>query len=152
MNEKNLINLVIGDWSGDGHCQTETIQVESSLNKNELQVAYEAAAKKTKVRLVEAVVSDYEDNMISETDFKKLQKAGIVMDEIFFKDEEGNWDYSLDATSFAMLYLEMIKIVNPAFKYAFPDVPTIRIGGYGLFPLCLNINLFDQFCPDERWV
>lgn len=147
MNEKFYINLVVGDWSGDGHCQTKTIQVQSSLNMNELQAVYKKAAKKTKVQFVDAVAAEYENNMISEDDFKKLQSAGIVMDEIFFRDENGEWDYSLDETSFATLYLEMIKLVHPTFVYTIVDNPGIMIGGYGLFS---GLH-YESSCPNHRW-
>ena len=36
----NIINLVIGDWSGDGHDKRQTITIESNLTLAEITNAY----------------------------------------------------------------------------------------------------------------
>lgn len=134
MNENYQIELTLGDMSGDGHGRSKSFLIQSSLNKKELQDAYEKAVKKTKVDLVNSVAIDYEENTISEKFFKKLQKAGVKLDDLFFEDEDGDIDYQFSEYEiFAELYLRMAKLIVPEFTYSFIELPRIRLGGYGLF-------------------
>jgi len=60
---KTLICLVIGDWSGDGHCQTDTVIVESSNSKAETESAFKKGDEKDGLS---SVCEEYEDSMVSE--------------------------------------------------------------------------------------
>ncbi len=130
-----MINLVMGDWSADGHSQTETVTIKSNLDKKGVEDAYKSGVKKTKVDLSKDVARDYEDNIISKKIVNKLCKFGFKIEDCsndFRADEDG---YGLWTDGYALAWLFIAQIGNPDFKYEVTndDSPNINIGGYGLF-------------------
>lgn len=115
----NQIKLTVGDWSGDGHEKTEDFTIHSSMTQEELS----KAIKKLKLMDIGNDCSEYEDNKLSEKSQKKLEKAGIVYD-----NEEG-----LYPESWVQTILECVKHENPGSTFEIVQVPSINVGGYGLF-------------------
>jgi hypothetical protein len=137
---KHQINLVLGDWSGDGHCYTATITVRCNLNKEQLEKAFKAGCKKTNVDFQNDVASQYEDSTISETVIEKLSKHGFKIED--YSDDEnpeefhtGIKGYYLSVDGYAAAWMFVAKIGNPELEYEdlTGNSPNINIGGYGLF-------------------
>lgn len=145
MKHKFLVNLVVGDWSNDGHGISETITVNCNIDKDAIMAAYKAGSEKTGVDLVDGVCIDYEDNAIRKRDWDKLAAHGITLEQVLgefkgsIKDakkalarDEG---FALYGKAFAMIYMLMAKLGDPTLEYEVSedDSPNINIGGYGLF-------------------
>jgi hypothetical protein len=137
MSELNhVVELVLGDWSGDGHKQSDKISIKSNLTDKEILKAYKAGSKKVGFDLINEVCSEYEDNRVSVEKVKALAEAGItnkmlcvdVNDE---DDEDTTWSMWTD--SYTELFLLIVKLGNKDFKYEYANSPSIDIGGYGLY-------------------
>ncbi len=140
---KYTINLVVGDWSGDGHQLTETISVKSNLMTEDIEIAHEIGCKKLKINF-KNLCRNYEDSQVPKDVWQKFTKAGLTL-----KDLENNWTSVEDLEEmledegclvigpeiFAALYLFLAKQGNHLFEYSIlEDNPNvIKIGGYGLF-------------------
>lgn len=140
------ITLVVGDWSGDGHSITKTIDIKTNVTTGELLEAYQAGVKKIGIDLSKQICSEYGDFRISYDQFLKL----IAFSELYdvFSEEceeeikaiktqedftESDCNY-LDYEKYAKLYLGVAKVGNPTIKYKFATkTQRINIGGYGLF-------------------
>lgn len=137
----HMINLVLGDWSGDGHSKTETVTILSNLEKKDVAKAYKKGTKKVGFNLTEEVCAEYEDNNISREQVEKLAELGIPKDAYLDsydleQDEEDSEDgFSLWTNGFAELWLRIAQLGNPDFKYEVTthDSPNINIGGYGMY-------------------
>jgi hypothetical protein len=140
-------SLVMGDWSRDGHCSSETIMISSNLTKNEIEAAYQVGSEKLGFDFMDEVAADYEDNLLEPTKLKKMVENGLAIDRLFKYDHErekvqaaidgrASEEIGLWTESYATIYLFIVKLGNPSFEYeVLPrDVkPEIYIGGYGLF-------------------
>lgn len=140
------VDLVVGDWSGDGHSITKTVGIKTNVTIEELRKAYQNGVKEVGVDLSEKVCRNYGDYRLSYDIFLKLIAFGELHDALFenyeeeikaLKTEEDftESDYAyLDYERYAQLYLGIAKVGNPAIKYKFVESQSINIGGYGLFP------------------
>lgn len=79
----NTINLVMGDWSNDGHCKTDTITIVCNLDKKALALAYKAGAKKLRVDVSKKVAEEYQDATLSKADWQKFTAAGMTLKQLF---------------------------------------------------------------------
>lgn len=133
-----MINLVMGDWSGDGHSQTATVTILSNIDKKALEKAYKAGVKKTGVDFENEVAEEYEDNTISAEIVEKLAKHGFKIED-YSEDEEPDEEdddprYCLWTDGYSLAWLFVAQVGNPDFKFEVieDDSPNINIGGYGL--------------------
>ena len=139
-----MIELIIGDASGDGHSMTDTVVVMSNLTAKEAEKAYVAGAVKAGVDL-DKIAHEYEDASLYAEDAQKLIAVGLdpnnYVEEYPIKTLHNStcspkkgygcychnykavsWDdpdaYAvMSAESFARLYLDLVKLVNPEFRY-----------------------------------
>lgn len=147
MKYENIITLVLGDWSHDGHGLTDRINISSNLTDKEITKAYKAGKKKLSFDF-DRVAEDYEDSRLTKVRWGEFLKLGFSNPEYEKKwsepyqpgdtydpdDEES--DLVLDSEGFARLYLFLVKLGNDKFEYEIlsdKQNPTIEIGGYGLF-------------------
>lgn len=130
--------LTVGDWSGDGHSRSDSINIECNLTVKELQAAYKAGAKKVKLDLTKDVAEDYEDCYIRADELAKLRKHGYSNDHEVSVEDTGDKDpelYRIDNyEAFADMWLFIAKVGNPKLvcKVASASA-SIHIGGYGLY-------------------
>lgn len=131
----HMINLVMGDWSGDGHSKTETVTILSNLKKADVEKAYKAGVKKTKVKFSEDVARNYEDGVITTETVAALAKHGFKIEDYSEDEEPGDRGYGLWTDGYSLAWLFVAQVGNPNFKYEVinDDSPNINIGGYGLF-------------------
>lgn len=73
-----MINLVLGDDSGDGHGRTETVTIRSNIDKEEVSKAYKAGVNVTGIDVENDVANDYEDSLLPQATFDALTKHGLV--------------------------------------------------------------------------
>lgn len=136
----HVVNLVLGDWSGDGHSKTDFITIRSSLSPVALAKAYNMGCKIVGFDLSNEVASDYEDSRIRGEELKKLRAAGYTkeLDDEYPENDSGNEEYDgtalLDSDTFAEIYLWVAQKGNPKLQYEV-DRSRLDIGGYGLFCL-----------------
>ena len=115
----HLIDLVVGDYSGDGHNMTETVTVKCNLTKEALL----EVNKSPLIREFLRQCSSYQEDKLTDGFIDKLEKVRILID-----------DPCMDSQSFVSLYMNLVYIYNPELKWEFlPQNKKLEIGGYGLF-------------------
>jgi hypothetical protein len=128
----NLIDLTAGDWSSDGHGMTTTCLVACNVGLDELKIAHDIGAGVIGINLSE-LCSDSEDDHIPTGLIATLEEHGIHLE--YEDDYPESKDYKLleSPDEFARLYLEIAKLGDPSIHYEVLNLPTVNIGGYGLF-------------------
>jgi hypothetical protein len=122
---KNTLKLVVGDWSSDGHNQSEFFYFDSNLSEAEVKAAYLEAVKKCGVGLHrpargekhKAICTEYEERTFPLELKAKLESIGVDFEkvggsEIVF----GSWG-DFGAEGVAQLFLQLVKGVRPDFEY-----------------------------------
>lgn len=84
---KYTLQLVLGDWSFDGHKQTDAILLNTNLTKDEVNEAYSLAIKKLGFNFIEEVCSEYEDNLLTQNHLDLLVSQGFSIDDLGVKDD-----------------------------------------------------------------
>jgi hypothetical protein len=125
-----LVNLVVGDWSYDGHNQNRTITIESNLSVSEIKEALKTGSEISGIDLNQ-VCCEYEDNILKREVYDRLIELGMPEDN--FYDVEKDMEINIYADEFVYIYLFLVSLGNSKFKYEFPRIEQINIGGYGLF-------------------
>lgn len=115
--------LVIGDYSGDGHGVTETVTFKVSHKAKDIKAAYKKAIRKAgisldscSVRNIEVVCNEYNNSCISSEQVEKLKSLGIKWDNM---ESEFNDDGSLFVSpeDLAYIFMEMVRSQLKTFKY-----------------------------------
>jgi hypothetical protein len=134
MKLKETINLIVGDWSGDGHSKKEITCIKCNLSLKEIKLAYKKGTEIVGFSLSEDVCKNYEDNFISIEKYNKLCDLGMPEEigdgcNLFNNDK-----IYLIGDDFVYIYLFIVKLGNPKFSWLNSSVDdNIFIGGYGLF-------------------
>ena len=71
------INLIVGDWSGDGHTVTETVTISSNCSVDSIRLAYKEGSEILGFDLSETVCREFEDRLIRHC----LECATIGLDQ-----------------------------------------------------------------------
>lgn len=137
MKKKRLIfELVVGDWSDDGHGKTDKFLIYSNFSKEQILAAYKKGAMMLGVDVTRDVCHKYEDSYLENEQWKKFEAAGMTLHELF-QDEEFETDidskFCIYTDSFVRLWLFTVKLGDPSFENEFVRFSDIHIGGYGLF-------------------
>lgn len=132
----HTVDLVVGDWSQDGHCKTTTVTILSTHSRRALDEAYKLGVRVTGVDLTADVAQEYEDNIIPAAALEKLEAHGLDRKKVFddggYGDDENRYDLWPD--SFVDIWLFIAKVGDPDLRYRRTQKPAaIRIGGYGLY-------------------
>lgn len=133
--------LIIGDWSGDGHSMSETILFEVNKTEQEINEAYKNSCRLVGIQFNSRpnytnltpkdyrdndiyVMCDYEDNTLSENAYNKLSKFIDIDDNDGFNSE-----------SLALLIMKFISLSLTDFQYKIvrTNYPNMKGFGYGLF-------------------
>jgi hypothetical protein len=134
------IELVVGDWSFDGHEKTARFVIDSSLELTDLLKAYKKGCEKVGFDLSKSVADEYEDSIITEKQLNAI-KGDIPFPKVITKwyafEKKYNskkHEYCISLDVFAALWCHVAKRGNPDFSYRFiENKDVINIGGYGLF-------------------
>lgn len=132
-----LYEIIVGDWSGDGHSQSERIIFEVSHSKEEIEKAYKNTCKKAKWQLhtyTNGLLKNYEESSISCDILEELKSVGIAIPSSVEYDEEEDDAPYFSPESCACLYLEFAKASLPELEYKQIKFETLVKGiGYGCF-------------------
>ena len=132
-------SLVIGDYSNDGHNQSDLYSFKCTHKDNEIYKAYKKACKKSGVKL-ENILEEYEDSSISETTMESLTAIGVNLDSLDVELYEGQ--YIFYPENVALLFLEMVRSQLEGFAYEMVAPPPCLNGwnpklrsqfGYGVY-------------------
>lgn len=131
---EHKFKLVVGDWSSDGHGISDTTVCICNHSNGEVIDAHKKLASKG-INL-ESQCGNYQDSKLSKDFIEKLNEIGFNFSEIDFDDlvlDEG--EVYINCTDWVKLYMELSKIEIPDLQYKFisDGLPSIYIGGYGLF-------------------
>lgn len=118
------IELVLGDWSDDGHGKTLSTWFKTNLDQEQIEQAYQLGVIKIGVSICDDIAKEYQDSQISEEDAQKFVDAGFTYYPL---------GPNLIQEQFLELYLFTVKTGNPEFRYYEQKSKSINIGGYGLF-------------------
>lgn len=137
-----IIRLIVGDWSDDGHGKTDVIRIKSNLSQKKLAKAYDKGTKKVGYNFMNEVAAEYEDGTISHNQYTRLKELGFDKYEIetsFWYDKKDKTPldkrtYSISPSEYADLLLFICKLGDKSFEYeeVEDDSDSWTIGGYGL--------------------
>lgn len=128
-----LLQLQVGDWSCDGHEQSEEFLIKSNISMAQLKKAYNKGSKVLDFDLIANYCVSYEENKLSAKFGERLQEI-IDVDETFEKDKDGN--LYVTPNTWLSCILAVCKVGNKTFQYKLVTVDRDNcwtIGGYGLF-------------------
>ncbi len=123
-----LLELRIGDWSGDGHGITESLFFHVN-SIEEVEGGYAEGCKILGFDFTSEVASDYEDTKVPAHILEKLNEHGLLEDF----DTEDWEEFGIDYDQYLKIYLNIVKLGNPNFHIKEHKMQTIDIGGYGFF-------------------
>ncbi len=134
MGNKHIVALRLGDPHGDGHGHEVIFYIVSNLSAFEIEEAYKKASATMKLDFCEDVARDYEERRIFPEALAKLRAAGFDREFDNTDSDTESFDaIELELEEFRDIYLFMIKQAEPTFEYSHYMLPTVDIGGYGLF-------------------
>jgi hypothetical protein len=116
------IKLTIGDWSHDGHNQTATFFLSSTLDIKELASTFKKGVKVLGFDITESC-KRYNDTSLSEDKVELLRKTGFEL-----RDPD-----RVEPDEYLFIYLHTVLLANEEFRFEILTFPNINIGGYGLF-------------------
>jgi hypothetical protein len=135
-NKKNMKykhRIVIGDWSKDGHEQSEFFTFQCTHDQPEIKKAYLAACKKCKVSLhyqdhkhpsrmkgITPVCGRYEDSSIPAPQLQALKDLGVNLDfreTEFHQNNDGKDELCCSPQDIANLFFAMVKTQIPGLEY-----------------------------------
>lgn len=125
------LEIVMGDWSNDGHGRTEKVVISTDFTREEVEKAFKAGVEKTGFDIT-THCEDYEDGSVPNALYDYFDKAGVEYGNIR-EDNESTQGIGYD--DFVKIWFKTCEIGNPDFKYTQVShyENEIRIGGYGLF-------------------
>ena len=137
----NQFVLPIGDWSKDGHNESENFTVNVNKTKEELIKAYYQSTKRLNMTFDTndmrksypiRLLNGWADNIITAEEVRKLQEGGVDMST--FEDaeisEDGDYEYCSPRDA-AILFMEFIKSSLPDMEYEFAYDQTNYLFGHG---------------------
>jgi hypothetical protein len=134
-----LYTIVMGDNSGDGHDQTQEVQLDIDLDEKSIEKCIKTGMKllgwKSKSRLrwetyKLPIWDDYDDNTITDTLEADLTKLGIVLSDEDIEVGLADYDLFLEVWIAVLKYGAAHLDIPVTVKKT--NLPRLFIGGYGL--------------------
>lgn len=126
--------IVIGDWSCDGHNQSDKFTFECNAEEANIKKAYLQAVKKSGISLhndhgktkskARAICCDYEDSSLDEEAVEQLKGIGVDFAEVHLEDG------TIGPEDVARLFFDMVKTQIPGFEYKLIENPKTINGGW----------------------
>lgn len=137
------IKLVVGDWSNDGHNQSDTFYIRSNKTAEEIEAAIPKAMDLTGMsfkggdpKKYYQVACDYEDSYIPAKVLNKLKDKGIEFPYDKLENEpDAEGSVCLVPDDFVEVWCWFVKLGDPSIEIKIENtsIPTIYPGGYGLY-------------------
>lgn len=157
---KTKFKIAIGDWSKDGHNQSEDFIIEANYTVEQLQEAYKNSCKLTTISFDDSVkytgvvrhwrenkkfeiAQEYEDSRINEAAFKILKHFNVLSEEQAKYLKEG--DYFIESPTYLVkLIMGFIKLSLPDLEYELVEDSIPYLNGYwGNLNVTWGYGLFD---------
>ena len=130
--------LVVGDWSRDGHNETEDFIIESTLPdhtyfNNGIALAcatYDIVLRNSWGDNSIGYCEDYDDPKIP---LELLQKIGYDLDTL--ENVPTNDMVYISPEDWVRIHIHLVHKAYPDYESHIINFPTYRIGGYGLFSM-----------------
>ena len=112
----HMIEIEVGDYSKDGHNQSDIVYIKSNYSGAEIDAAFARLNSKTGIDF-QNICDDYEDSVIHEADLEKFIKHGfLTQEEIDEYKEDGEYHID-DARDLALFALDTLSKFDSEFKY-----------------------------------
>lgn len=148
-----LHEILVGDWSCDGHGSTKTYIVATEDGVSLRNLYSSGCSKIGHEDIHDEYCNDYEDNILPgeiATDLyaKFMQNVDIlhksfsgklpisvddVMEELKSCKEDDTNEFYVNPDTWVMLYLMICAVAGKNVTFTFPTLTSTTIGGYGLF-------------------
>lgn len=112
----HMIEIEVGDYSKDGHNQSDIVYIKSNYSGEEIDKGFERLNKKTGIDF-QNICDDYEDSEIHEEDLEKFVKHGLLTQEEIDEYKEDDEYHIDDARDLALFALDTLRKFDPEFKY-----------------------------------
>ena len=114
----HVIEIEVGDWSKDGHNQSDTFLFKSNYSGDEIDQAFKCL-KKAKQIDFKNICCDYEDSEVEGGVVNKLIEMGVLsQDEVDDVKEDCDGRYCVEsALDLAALALDTLHAFEPAFEW-----------------------------------
>lgn len=123
----NIVTIVLGDWSNDGHGRRTDINIKTNLTKKEMIEAYHKACDKLGFYFHE-VCDDYEEDFVTQDIVEIMEKYGY---EFNFEEEADEYYHNrIGEEEYIHMMLWFLKQGNPDFEYEVVT-PTYFNGWWG---------------------
>lgn len=139
----------IGDWSNDGHNQSDAIIIRSSHEVGEVQDAFITAARKIGVLSNDTyprflIADDYDDNRLSDEHQEELTSAGVVWDDLVYIDDRTT-PYSVAGAAYiedaySMTHL-LMRIAQTELQFTYEIVEDSLPNFNGFWDEKLNVSM-----------
>lgn len=126
------INLVVGDWSRDGHNQFDNVSINSNVDVKAIEKAYAKGTKIVGFDWSKEVAAKYEDNVI---DAQKIETLKKFNHPGLYNEEDDGSAKLYDPDEFAQTYMFIACLGDPSIVWSFVEMTKhqIKIGGYGIY-------------------
>jgi hypothetical protein len=145
-NMSDTFNIVVGDWSHDGHSHTDTQLISTALTYSDVENAWGDVNQKlhnTYGFNLHDVCDTYEDNLLTKEQSDAFISMGINIaefcessDEYVYDDDNTDAEFALDSDSFVELILRLLNQHSPLLaleRSNYTRRKELHVGGYGLF-------------------
>ena len=141
----------IGDWSKDGHNQSESFIIESTKPNNEVQQAFKDAGTKIGVISEGAyprflIADEYEDYRLPTNYAEALTDAGVEIDDLVYNDgTDKEPDYMFEEPHALAVLIMRIAQTELQFEFKFVDDEVPHFNGYwGDLNMSFGYGLFNM--------
>lgn len=133
-----LIEVTMGDHSGDGHKQKDTRLYNSPVKASAVSRAYKKGTKIVGWDLTADVATHNADNTIDKEKLARLRELGYAtsnFEEDYYNEtkvelsKKGKWGISPE--DFVDMWAFIVELGGVKLEYVSP--PELNIGGYGVF-------------------
>lgn len=133
MDMNHIVQIEIGDSSGDGHDKRELFTFSCTHSAFDVREAFRRGSEIVGFNLTEYCEA-YEDNSVPQEVFEKLKEHGAISSWLANDIEEyNNGEPYLDQETYVKSYMIIAQKGLPELRYSMRRSPAIKAGGYGLF-------------------
>lgn len=124
--------FTVGDWSCDGHNQSDNFVIETNVTVEQVRTAY-GSLNKLPMNF-DSWFENYEDRQITLEQFEELKKVLPSADK-YFDEYKGKQSLQNGPEGYVNLWMDLIRVVDPTIELTLVNegLKTINGGGYGLY-------------------
>ena len=128
------VNLIVGDWSDDGHGKVTMHSFITNLTPDQVRYCHSVGATPAQHVVLDTIASDYEDTVLTPPQLEVLKQLGFPVEKLAFNEEKEEPNITED--EYIELYWHVVSRGNPYLspvRYTRVETNDITIGGYGFF-------------------